>query len=72
MTYKIKDNEVAVSREIYWLPIDKDTPRSVKVLAINKERCGVAQFAELHHHETWFDHWHPLPRFQKGQNTDRK
>ncbi len=72
MTYKIKDNEVAVSREIYWLPIDKDTPRSVKVLAINKERCGVAQFAELHHHETWFDHWHPLPRFQEGQNADRK
>ena len=66
MTYKIKDNVVAVSREIYWLPIDKDTPRSVKVLAINKEKCGVAQFAELHHHETWFDYWSPLPKFKNA------
>lgn len=65
MTYKIKDNEVAVSREIYWLPIDADTPRSVKVLAINKDQGGIAQFAELHHRETWYTHWFPLPRMPK-------
>ncbi len=69
MTYKIKDNEVAVSREIFWLPIDENTPRSVKVLAINRAKCGIAQFAELHHSETWYDYWYPLPRMPQEDKT---
>lgn len=63
MTYKIKDNEVAVSRGVYWIPIDADTPRNVRCLVISRERCGVAQLGMVRTHEDWFDYWHPLPRF---------
>lgn len=63
-TYKIKDNEVAVSREVHWLPIDKGTPRNVRVLAIAREKCGVAQFAEIRINNTWYTHWHPVPKFK--------
>ena len=64
MTHKIKDNEVAVSTTVYWMPIDENTPRNVKVLAISRERCGVTQIAEVRNNETWITHWHPLPRFK--------
>jgi hypothetical protein len=65
MTHKIKDNTVAVSTSVYWLPIDADTPRNVKVLAINKDKSGVAIQAEIRTNEEWFSHWFPLPRFPK-------
>ncbi len=68
MTYKIKDNVVAVSREIYWLPIDKDTPRNVKVQAINQERAGIAQYAEIRNNETWYTHWLPVPKFKDAMD----
>lgn len=63
MTHKIKDNTVAVSTTMYWLPIDDDTPRNVKVLAINREKSGVAIQAEIRVGEAWFTHWFPMPRF---------
>jgi len=53
-----------VSTDTFWLPIDEATPRNCKVLAISKESCGVAQFAEIRNNETWYDHWHPLPKFR--------
>ncbi len=53
-----------VSNEVYWKPIDENTPRNCKVLAISRHRCGVAQFAEIHNDEKWYDHWHPLPKFR--------
>lgn len=64
MSYHVKNNEVAVSTEVYWMAIDKDTPRGVKVLAISRDKCGVAQFTELTSNNVWFTHWHPLPRFK--------
>lgn len=64
MTHKIKDNTVAVSTSVYWLPIDGDTPRNVKVLAINKDDSGIAQQSFIKTDEKWFTHWHPLPRFK--------
>ena len=64
MTHKIKDNTVAVSTSVYWLPIDGDTPRNVKVLAINRELSCSVCIAELRNNETWFTHWHPLLRFK--------
>jgi len=62
MTHTIKDNIVAVSVDTYWMPIDEHTPRNVKVLAISKAQ-GIAQFAEIRNNETWYSHWHPVPRF---------
>jgi len=64
MTHTIKDNTVAVSTGIYWLPITPDTPRNVKVLAISREQ-GIAQFAEIRNNETWYDFWHPVPKFRE-------
>lgn len=64
MTYKIKDNTVAVALNDYWLPIDKDTPRNVKVQAISREHGGIAQYAEIRNDETWYDFWRPVPRFK--------
>lgn len=52
-----------VSRDVYWMPIDESTPRNVKVLAINRYECGVAQIAEIRNKENWFTHWFPLPRW---------
>ncbi len=64
MTYQVKDNEVAVSKDIFWLPIDADTPRNVKVQAISRARSGIAQYAEIRTNETWYTHWHPVPKFK--------
>ena len=64
MTYTIKDNIVAVSTSVYWLPIDENTPRNVKVLAIHKNESGVAQQTFIKPNERWFTHWHPLPKFK--------
>ena len=64
MTHKINtDHKVAVSTNVFWLPITPYTPRNVKVLVINKEASGVAQQAEVREFETWWTHWHPLPKF---------
>ncbi len=41
MTYKIKDNEVAVSREIFWLPIDENTPRVMSRSKLSAESMVV-------------------------------
>ncbi len=64
MTHKIKDNTVAVSTSVYWMPIDDDTPRNVKVLAISRELSGIAIQAEIRNDNWWFTHWHPLPKFK--------
>ncbi len=67
MTHKIKDNTVAVSTSVYWLPIDDDTPRNVKVLAIRKNQ-GIAQITTLMPSNLiWYTHWQSLPRFPKDE-----
>lgn len=45
-THKLNSTKtVAVSTETYWLPIDDDTPRSVKLQLLSKG--GVAQYGIL-------------------------
>lgn len=61
------DGKVAVSGTMFWLPIDDNTPRNCKVLAIARESSGVLSVAELHTPETWYTHWHPLPRFKNEE-----
>lgn len=58
------DRTAVVAADTFWLPIDDATPRNVKVLAIARESSGCLSVAEIHTHETWYTHWHPLPRFQ--------
>ena len=46
------DKTVAVSRGgVYWMPIDENTPRNVKVLAIARHQAGIGQPATIHTHE---------------------
>ena len=58
------DGRVAVAADVFWLPIDANTPRNVKVLAIARESAGVLSVSEIRTNETWWTHWHPLPRFK--------
>ena len=65
MTHHIThDGRVAVAADVCWLPIDASTPRNVKVLAISRESAGVLSVSEIRTNETWWTHWHPLPRFK--------
>lgn len=61
---------VAVSDAgVYWQPIDADTPRNVKVQAINRRNSGIAQYAEIRTDERWYTHWCPLPKFREDVQT---
>jgi hypothetical protein len=53
-------NTVAVSTDTYWLPIDDDTPRNVKLQLLTK--AGVAMYGNLTGDITFFTHWCPLPK----------
>ncbi len=56
-------NAAAVAQDFYWIPIDGDTPRGVKILMLG--RGGVASLGHYHHKpgETQFwTHWAPLPK----------
>ena len=69
MTHRINtDKTAAVSNSVYWLPIDDDTPRNVKILAINSS-YGVAQITMLSPSNLFFyDSWHPMPQFKKDES----
>ena len=54
---------VAVSNDVYWLPIDADTPRSAKLQLLSIG--GVAQYGVLGSDPTFFTHWCPLPKKAK-------
>ena len=53
-------NTVAVATDTYWLPIDKDTPRSVKLQLLSIG--GVAQYGTLSGDVSFYTHWCPLPK----------
>jgi len=66
MTWAINTSKTAVvSTDTFWLPIDEHTPRNCKVLAISKDKAGTLQVAEIRTNETWYTHWHGLPRFRE-------
>lgn len=62
--YKLDSTKAAVvATEFYWIPIDENTPRGVKVLLLGLG--GVASLGHYHHKpgETCFwTHWAPLPK----------
>jgi len=51
---------VAVATDTYWIPIDKDTPRSVKLQLLSIG--GVAQYSVLQADTSFYTHWCPLPK----------
>jgi hypothetical protein len=64
-THKLtSDGAAAVTPACKWIPVSSETPRGVSVWLINKA-SGVAQKGRYTSSETFFDHWFPLPTFEK-------
>lgn len=70
--YKLDSTETAaVAAEFYWIPIDHNTPRGVKVLLLG--RGGVASLGHYHHkpgESEFWTHWAPLPRKKPCQSKN--
>ena len=63
MTHKIDSTgTAAVAIDHYWIPIDENTPRSVKLQLLSK--AGVAVYGTYHGDKFW-THWCPLPKLMK-------
>jgi len=60
MTHTINaTHTAAVATDYYWIPIDANTPRGVKLQLLGKG--GVAQYSNYHGDRFW-SHWEPLPK----------
>ena len=60
MTHKIDSTgAAAVATDYYWIPIDENTPRGVKLQLLGKG--GVAHYSTYHGASHW-THWAPLPK----------
>lgn len=63
MTHTINGAKtVAVATDTYWIPIDADTPRSVKLQLLGGG--GVAIYSAYFGDPFW-THWCPLPKKPK-------
>lgn len=63
--HRISSDGAAVVSPVYkWIKIDKDTPIGVTLWLINK-KSGVAQKGIYLSSESFFDHWFPLPTFER-------
>lgn len=51
---------VAVAVDYYWLPIDTDTPKGVKLQLLGKG--GVAIYGTWNGKDTFYTHWAPVPK----------
>lgn len=60
------ERSVAINRDTKWIPIDKNTPRGVKLQLISKP-AGVAQYGTLMAGDTFYTHWFPVPTFDKDE-----
>lgn len=61
MTHTINSTAtVAVAVDYYWLPIDTDTPKGVKLQLLGKG--GVAIYGTWNGRDTFYTHWAPLPK----------
>lgn len=58
-------NTAAVAVDTYWLPIDAETPRGVKLQLLSIG--GVAQYSVLQQDTKFFTHWCPLPKRKNEQ-----
>ncbi len=60
MTHKIDSTgTAAVATDYYWIPIDANTPRGVKLQLLGKG--GVAAYGNYQGAPFW-SHWAPLPK----------
>lgn len=55
-----------VSDDVFWKPIDADTPRGVSMWLINRA-AGVSQKGKLDAHNDFYTHWFPNPKFKKEE-----
>jgi len=61
MNFKVNtDQTVAVATDYYWQPINKDTPRGVKLQLLGIG--GVAVYGEWDGKSRFWTHWAPLPK----------
>jgi hypothetical protein len=64
MTHTLNSTKtVAVATDTYWLPIDKDTPRSVKLQLLTIG--GIATYGNLQNDTFFYTHWCPVPKKPK-------
>jgi hypothetical protein len=54
---------VAVATDVYWMPIDKDTPRSAKLQLLTIG--GIATYGNLQADTSFYTHWCPVPKKPK-------
>lgn len=60
MTHTINtDKTVAVATDVYWIPVDHNTPRGVKLQLLGAG--GVATYG-IYHGDSFFTHWQALPK----------
>lgn len=60
MTHTLNSaHTVAVAIDTYWIPVDKNTPRGVKLQLLG--HGGVATYGNYHGDKFW-THWCPLPK----------
>ena len=65
MNYKLnKDASVAVATDYYWIPIDENTPRGVKLQLLGIG--GVAVYGSWDGRSRFWTHWAPLPKLPKA------
>ena len=56
-------NTIAVAIDTYWMPINDETPRNVKLQLLSIG--GVAQYGTLQADTSFYTHWCPLPKKPK-------
>ena len=54
------NSTVAVAVDYYWLPINADTPKGVKLQLLGKG--GVAVYGTWNGKDTFYTHWAPVPK----------
>ena len=68
MTHKLNtDKTVAVAEGYYWMPMDENTPRHVKIQMLSM--YGVAMYGTWDGRNTFWTHWAPLPRRRTEEET---
>lgn len=61
MSYALNSSHtVAVATDYYWIPINDDTPRGVKLQLLSIG--GVATYGTYNGKDKFFTHWAPLPK----------
>ena len=61
MTHTINSaSTVAVATDYFWLPINTNTPRGVKLQLLGKG--GVAVYGTWNGKDPFYTHWAPVPK----------